>query len=264
MREWNASVYHRVSDPQLGWGRVVLDRLPLHGHERVLDVGCGTGRLTSLLRERVPHGQVIGVDLSANMLREARTHLADKGASALVVQADATALPWADFADAIFSTATFHWVSDHDRLFASLYAALAPGGRLVAQCGGAGNVRRITERCADLMRQPLFAPYFESWVDGWEFADAETTAARLRDAGFEDIETSIEAAPVLQPDADAYREFVAHVVIRRHLAQIQDPALRDHFVDLLTTRAAGDTPPFELDYRRLNMSAQKPSTPARD
>lgn len=262
MREWNASVYHRVSNPQLGWGRVVLDRLPLRGDERVFDVGCGTGRLTALLQERVPRGRVVGIDLSRNMLCEARSHLTGRsGAGTAFVQADASALPSVGAADAIFSTATFHWVGDHDRLFASLFAALAPGGRLVAQCGGAGNVQRVTDRCAALMREPAFASFFRDWTDGWEFADAPTTAVRLRRAGFVDVETDVEDAPVRLPDADAYREFLAHVVIRRHLAQLPEDGTRARFVDAMTAQAAADDPPFELDYRRLNLSARRPSRP---
>ena len=142
-REWNASTYHRVSSPQFAWGQAVLDRLPLRGNETVLDVGCGTGRLTELLAGRLPHGRAIGIDQSVNMLATARTatRASVRGRIAFV-QADAAALPIAGRADAIFSTATFHWVLDHDRLFRSLFAALTPGGRLVAQCGGGPNLER--------------------------------------------------------------------------------------------------------------------------
>ena len=148
MREWNADVYHRVLDPQAEWGRSVLARLPLQGHELVLDVGCGTGRLTADLLARLPRGKVVGVDLSSNMLGTARANLRTTAGTPRVafVLAHAAALPFlAGTADAIFSTATFHWVKDHDRLFASLFSALKPLGRLVAQCGGAGNIERARD-----------------------------------------------------------------------------------------------------------------------
>src|SRR5262245_13304699 len=135
MREWNAAdTYHRVSEPQLRWGLKVLDRLRLTGDELVIDVGCGTGRLTEHVARRVPRGRVVGVDLSANMLQTAREYLTPiAGARVALVQADASALPFHQTADAIFSTATFHWVLDHDALFKGLFDALKPGGRLVAQ-----------------------------------------------------------------------------------------------------------------------------------
>jgi trans-aconitate methyltransferase len=259
MREWNADSYHRVSTPQFDWGTAVLQRLSLEGHELVLDAGCGTGRLTEKLLERLPRGRVVGIDLSANMLRVAREFLRPRfGSQVHVALADIARLPITGAADAIFSTATFHWILDHPRLFRSLFAALKPGGRLVAQCGGGANLARLHERASVLMRDARFAPHFTSWQEPWEFADAATTAQRLEDAGFTDIHTSLVQAPVVQPDADAYGTFITTVICRPHLAHLQDQALRAAFIGDLTTRAAADDTPFELDYWRLNLDARRP------
>jgi trans-aconitate 2-methyltransferase len=259
VREWNAGVYHRVSTPQLDWGLVVLERLPLRGDEVVLDVGCGTGLLTAKLLERLPNGRALAIDQSANMVRTAREYLAPRfGRRVAIAQADASALPFRGIADAIFSTATFHWVLDHDRLFASLFTALKPGGRVVAQCGGGANLERTHERCLRLMRDPAFAPHFATWSNPWEFADAATTARRLERAGFVEIETNVQASLVVQPDAPTYREFVEHVICRPHLQYLADAELRARFMNRLTEEAAADSPPFELDYWRLNLSARKP------
>jgi trans-aconitate 2-methyltransferase len=258
MREWNAEAYHRVSDPQLQWGLAVLARLPLRGDELVLDVGCGTGRLTEHLLERLPSGRVVATDLSSNMLDAARAHLLPRAAGRVhFTCADAAALPVAGRAGAIFSTATFHWVLDHPALFRSLHAALAPGGRLVAQCGGGANIQRVHDRCAVLMREPAFAPHYAGWRDPWEFADAATTASRLEAAGFEEIRTWLEYPPIVQRDAASYREFVTNVVCRHHLAPLP-AALRDEFMETITAQAAGDDPAFELDYWRLNIDARRP------
>jgi trans-aconitate 2-methyltransferase len=259
MREWNAETYHRVSDPQYEWGLPVLARLPLEGDERVLDVGCGTGRLTEKLLDRLPDGEVIGVDLSSNMLTAAREYLRPRFANRIrFVQADAAALPFAGDADAIFSTATFHWVLDHPLLFKSLHAALKPGGRLVAQCGGVRNIQRIRDRCAVLASEAAFAPYFAGWTGPWRFADPKETAERLESAGFVDVRTDLESQSFVPADADAFREFVTAVVCRHHLSRLPDRQSQDRFVDALTAKAATDDPPFELDYWRLNMDARKP------
>jgi trans-aconitate 2-methyltransferase len=260
VREWNAETYHRVSNPQFQWGLAVLERLRLDGHELVIDVGCGTGRLTARLLARLPRGRVVGVDPSSNMVGVAARELASHAAArAHVVVADGAALPMAGVADAIFSTATFHWVRDHDALFRSLFTALRPGGRLVAQCGGMHNLDRVRDRCAGLMRRAEFAAYFGTWRWPWEYAAADVTARRLATAGFEEIETSIEDSPVVLPDAAAFHEFVTNVIARTYVAHLPEAAPQRAFVDALTAEAARDEPPFLLDYKRLNISARKPA-----
>jgi trans-aconitate 2-methyltransferase len=174
------------------------------------------------------------------------------------VHADAAALPLSGAADAIFSTATFHWVLDHPRLFRSLFHAMRPGGRLVAQCGGGPNLHHVHEQCASIMQEPGFAPYFATWTSPWEFADAVTTRARLENAGFTDIVTSVEPAPVVFDDAASFREFVESVICHPHLARLPEQTLRDAFLDRLTAIAADDSQPFHLDYWRLNLDARRP------
>ena len=170
-REWDASSYDRVSDPQIAMARDVIDRLDLQGDERVLDAGCGTGRVTALLAERVPDGHVIAVDGSAAMVEETRA----RGIDAFVC--DLVELELDEPVDAILSTATFHWIEDHERLFARLYAALKPGGRLAAQCGGAGNIANV-QAAIDAVDEPAF----RGWAGPWNYATPEETAARLRSA----------------------------------------------------------------------------------
>ena len=254
--DWNAPSYHRVSNPQFEWGVSVLDRLSLRGDERVLDVGCGTGRLTALLSDRLPRGRVIGVDISPGMLATAAKTLP----RVPFVLADASALPFRAAADVIFSTATFHWVLDHPRLFKSLYEALAPGGRLLAQCGGAANIKRLRDRAAALMQEPELAPYFQGWPGPWHYADAETSAQRLQAAGFVDVKTGLEYKSTVFGDAQEFSEFLTTVICRPYLAQLPSEEMRIDFVQRLTSLAAQDDPPFELDYWRLNLEGRKPST----
>jgi trans-aconitate 2-methyltransferase len=257
--EWDAATYHRVSEPQFEWGLKVLARLPLAGDETVMDAGCGTGRLTSLLLERLPRGRVIAVDQSANMLATAREFLGRRFPGQVeFIETDLTALDLDRACDAVFSTATFHWVLDHERLFARLFRALRPRGRLVAQCGGGENLRRFLDRALALCRAPDLAPYFAGAGDAWNFADPATTTARLRAAGFTAAETSLEPAPTVFPDAAAFRTFVERVVLRPLLARIPEGALRERFLDALVEQARNDRPPFELDYWRLNLSALRP------
>jgi trans-aconitate methyltransferase len=256
--EWDARTYHRVSQPQVGWGERVLDRLVLSGDETVLDAGCGTGRLTAELLERLPRGQVIALDRSQNMLEAAQAHLLPRFAGRVsFLRSDLAELALHGVADVVFSTATLHWVRDHPRLFRALYRALKPGGYLLAQCGGGPNLAHVLEGASDIMAIAPFAQYFGGWSGAWLFADPETTAIRLREAGFIDIETGLEAAPVVLSSAEEYRSFLATAVFRLHLERLPED-LRNSFLDRLVNVGSQDDPPFGLDYWRLNLTGRRP------
>ena len=257
-REWDSEAYQRISAPQYSWGQKVLTRLRLRGDERVLDAGCGTGRLTGELLDQLPHGHVVALDLSQNMAAAARDQLTLRfGSRVQSVVADLQHLPFHNVFDCIFSTASFHWVPDHDLLFKSLYGTLKLGATLIAQCGGQGNLARFRERVAKLSQADIFRQFLGDYRDAWIFADPETTESRLKNAGFVDIKTWLEPAPTLFENAAAYCEFVSTAVLHRHLERFPDASLRKQFLDDLAADAAGDDPPFELDYWRLNIDALK-------
>lgn len=251
MSDWDARRYHRLSDPQLEWGRAVLDRLAPAAGERILDLGCGTGRLTSLIAATAGT-EVIGLDRSAAMLIEA-----GRGPTPVrYVQADGAALPFINVFDAIFSAATFHWIPDHRRLFASIHAALVGRGRLVAQCGGGPNLKRLYDRARAMMGEPRYASYFADWSDPWRFYGIAETEERLAEAGFTGIEVTLVPAPTPLAGADEFAEFVECVCLRHQLDRLPRDE-RAGFVRRLTEYAADDELSYTLDYWRLNISARK-------
>jgi trans-aconitate 2-methyltransferase len=245
VREWDAATYDRVSNPQVEWARVVLDRLPLNGGETVLDAGCGSGRVTKMLLERLPSGHVVAVDSAASMVEAARAALGDR---ATVIESDLAELKLDEPVDAVFSNAVFHWVPDHDRLFAALHAAMKPGAPLIAQCGGRGNVARLHALVSGVIAEPPFAEHFEGWGGPWNFQGAEETAERLERAGFEDVETSLEPWPV-RPDEP--RAYMRTVCVGPHLQRLPEE-LHEPFME-----AIGDDAGEELDYVRLNIKARR-------
>jgi trans-aconitate 2-methyltransferase len=261
MSDWDAAKYHRISDPQLAWGRAVAARLAAAAGEHILDIGCGTGRLTSEIA-RTPGIVVVGLDRSAAMLQEASRRgessatVAGAPRRPVYVRGDGAALPFVDAFDAVFSAATFHWVPDHDRLFVSIHQALKPGGRLVAQAGGQGNLDRLYGRARALMRSPDYSPFFESWTEPSHFENAGDTEQRLARAGFREFEASITSAPVTFETAAAYAEFTAAVCLRHQLDRLP-LAARELFMERITEQALADDPPLTLDYRRLNITARK-------
>src|SRR5262245_56354998 len=253
--EWDAGTYHRVSTPQQTWGARVVERLELRGGERVLDAGCGTGRVTLALLERVRavNGHVVAIDRSHDMTRTARTTLP---ADVPVVAADLLAMPFRAAFDIVFSTATLHWVLDQPALYRALARVLAPGGRLLAQCGGEGNVGTFHARAMALSATPRFASRFAGWSDPWRFLSEAAAERLLRAAGFEHVRTWLEPQPTTFADRAAYREFSEKVVLGAWMTRFEGaPADASAFVDVLCEQAAADQPPFTLDYVRLNVEA---------
>jgi trans-aconitate 2-methyltransferase len=245
-REWNGRSYDRISWPMEEMGRKVAERMPLRGDETVLDAGCGTGRVTTALLERLPHGRVIGVDGSAAMIEAARERLGD--AVDLHVQ-DLLELELPERVDAIFSTATFHWIGDHARLFARLHAVLKPGGRLVAQCGGVGQAAAVHAAAEEVGAREPYRASFAGWVGPWNFAGPEETEARLRAAGFAEARAWLEVVPIETPDGE---EWLRTIMLGTHLERLPEE-LRDPFVHEVGAILGVD--PLRLDYVRLNMDA---------
>ena len=243
--EWNATSYDRIADPQARWGAEVLARLTLDGAETVLDAGCGSGRVTEMLMERLPTGRVVALDQSTSMLDEARRRLARFGDRVAYVHADlGQPLPIERPVDAILSTATFHWVPDHDALFANLARVLRPGGLLVAQCGGFGNIARFLEVAGSV--DPNFVR------NAHNFQTAEATAARLEREGFIDIHTWLSDAPTPFDSTEHLEEFLATVCLRVHLMNLPEDD-RKPFVREVASRMSEPV----LDYVRLNITARR-------
>lgn len=253
--EWDARTYERVSGPQASWGRTVVDRIPLRGDETALDAGCGTGRVTRLLAERLPEGRVIALDGSRAMVDEARERLADLAPRVTVRHGDLLALELEEPVDLIVSTATFHWILDHDALFRRLFLALKPGGRLVAQCGGAGNIAATLGAAARVAAGAPYAEALDRLPRGWLFAGPDETRARLGAAGFDDARAWLVEAPA-ELDEESV-DFLATVVLRHHLEALA-PELRVPYAEEVAAAMRGPDGRLVLDYVRLNMEAQRP------
>lgn len=247
-RSWDAGTYHTISCPQAAMAQAVLDRLELRGDEVVLDAGCGSGRVTAALLERLPRGRVVALDADAGMVEHARAALpADR---AEVHHQDLTAVHLPEPVDAVFSNAVFHWVADHDRLFAALARALRPGGLLSAQCGGRGNVARV-QAAADAIvaARPALRERFAGWSRPWHFAAPEHTEQRLHAAGFTAVRCWLEPWPVRPDDVETYLRTICLGPYLERVPEAQHAA----FADEVAERVQG-----ELDYVRLNIIAQIP------
>ncbi len=247
---WDASSYDVQAEPHEAWGRAVLDRLELRGNETVLDAGCGTGMISKILLERLPEGRLIGVDASAAMLEKASEAM---GADPRVElrQADLVSLELDEQVDAVFSTATFHWILAHEELFRHLLGVLRPGGRLEAQCGGQDNIAEVARALDALAGDERFSPYLRPEQRAWNYASVGDTESRLERAGFVDVQAWLEPWPVTPRDP---RGFLRTVILPWHLERLPSE-LQDEFVDAVITTQPR---PMTVRYVRLNISARRP------
>lgn len=243
-QEWDGKTYDRISGPMQALGLEVLTRLELRGDEVVVDAGCGSGRITEALVERLPQGRVIAVDASASMVASARERL---GTGADVRCLDLLQLELEEPVDAVLSTATFHWISDHDALFGRLRRALRPGGRLLAQCGE-GNIDVLRSQGRAVLSRPPYAEHLAGWRPPWNYAAPGQTRQRLLAAGFSSAECWLMPAPQ-QPEHA--RDFLREIIFQPHLRELPE-ALREPFLDELL-ELVGE--PVTVDYVRLNIDA---------
>jgi trans-aconitate 2-methyltransferase len=248
-RDWDAASYDRVSDPQFQWALEQLGRLePLRGDEVLLDAGCGSGRVTAELVERVPRGRVYGVDVAPSMVAHARRALGNR---ATILCQDLVELALPEPVDVVFSNATFHWIADHERLFGTLHRSLAHGGRLVAQCGGEGNIESFLRVVDAVATAEPFAENFNGWRWPGYFAAPGETETRLQAAGFSDVACWLEPKRVTLAEP---RQFIETVCLVRHLDALPE-RLKRSFLDAVLAAVGA---PAKLDYVRLNMTARKP------
>jgi trans-aconitate 2-methyltransferase len=263
-RKWDGQSYDRISGPMEALGREVLARLELNGDETVLDAGCGSGRITQALIERLPRGRVIAVDASPSMADAARERLdragarspqgeaggvaVEGGARVDVRVGDLLELELDEPVDAVLSTATFHWIADHDRLFRRLRAALRLGGQLIAQCGGEGNIDRLRGRANEVLGRDPYAEHFTDWQPPWNYAGPTQTRERLLAAGFTAAECWLQPAP---KEPEHPREFLATIVLGPHVQRLPE-GLREPFMDDVLAELGE---PVVVDYVRLNIDA---------
>jgi trans-aconitate 2-methyltransferase len=243
-RQWDGATYDRVANPQTRWGAAVLERLSLHGDETVLDCGCGSGRVTEQLLAQLPRGRVIALDASRSMLAEAHRRLAGAGDRVRFVEADLLQLSPATLGDvapvdAVFSSATFHWITDHPQLFANIAAVMRDGARLSAQCGAEGNISRLLAVAASVGLER---------ASEWEYASADITRERLEAAGFVDVRVWTHEEPTWFDDRTDLAEFLETVCFGeavRGMEIAQRGAMMRRVVDAMREPV--------IDYVRLNM-----------
>jgi trans-aconitate 2-methyltransferase len=247
--EWDASTYDSLDLPHRRWGRDALARLPLRGDETVLELGCGSGRDSERLLEALPQGRLVAVDGSRQMLEQLRVRLGDGGGRLEVLHRDLREpLSIDEPFDAVMSVATLHWLPDHQQVFDELARVLRPGGRVVIESGGHGNIAGFLRALAGLVED-----------DGsrfWNFATVAETRARLSRAGFDEVAVRLVPDEARFDDPRQLQAFVATVMLAAELRELPG----ERRAALVTDVCARLSEPA-IDFVRLQIEATRASGP---
>jgi trans-aconitate 2-methyltransferase len=237
---WDGNAYDTVSTPQFDAGTRIVRRIDVPAGAVIVDAGCGSGRVTELVLDAHPDATVVAIDASASMLAAAERRLSRHAGRLELIHADlAERWPLQRPVDAVVSTNTFHWILDHDKLFTAAYEALSPGGQLAAVAGGSGSLQSVRDaaRCVGVL------------ADGVNnYADAEPTAERLREAGFVDVRCWLEDEPVRFRTRDALAEYLAKAALASYERGAE-----------LASQMAEDLVEPVADFVRLNIVARRPT-----
>jgi trans-aconitate 2-methyltransferase len=256
---WDAEVYDRIGTPMRKWAQRVIDDLALRGDETVLDAGCGSGSVTFDLLQKLPHGKVVAIDASAEMIASLKKAIAERQETRVTpLQASLTDFTLAEPVDAVFSNAVFHWIPDDAALFGCLFRATKPGGRLRAQCGGFGNNQRVLEVVASVRGQSRFGRHLGAFTDSKKYRTPQDAQTALERAGWHDVRASLFDAPIPFDDHAAAALYIKTILLRDHVARLPEE-LRDPYCLAVvdeTVRRHGE--PYVADYVRLDLWASKP------
>lgn len=163
MYRWNPEEYSRHSTEQAKWARELIAKLNLQGTERVLDIGCGDGKVTAELASSLPQGSVLGIDSSPEMIAFAKDAFMDKFVNLAFQCVDVRQISFTREFDIVFSNATLHWVADHASVLTKIRQSLRPSGMMLLQMAGKGNASDVVEAVNEMIRQEQWRAYFHDF-----------------------------------------------------------------------------------------------------
>ena len=182
---WSAEEYAKHSTNQYEWAKELIPKLGLTGTESLLDIGCGDGKVTALLSSYLPHGHVVGIDSSEEMITHARQTFPHCHNSNLTfLRMDARDLTFREQFDVAFSSAALHWIIDHQAVLAGVNSSLDKKGRLLFQMAGKGNAQDVLAVVEELISEDDCKPYFKNFSFPYGFYGPEEYVEWLREAGF--------------------------------------------------------------------------------
>jgi trans-aconitate methyltransferase len=187
-RNWNADDYAKNSSAQLEWAQELITKLNLQGHESVLDIGCGDGKVSAQLARKVKKGKVVGIDSSESMINHAVEQFPPTTNPNLSFRLmDATEIHSSEKFDVAFSNATLHWVEDHGAVLRGVHSCLKSGGKILFQMGGRGNAIEAFGAIIEILQRPQWRRYVKGFMLPYHFYGPEEYEDWFRETGFRPV-----------------------------------------------------------------------------
>jgi trans-aconitate 2-methyltransferase len=255
---WDAQTYDKVSsNVQLQWGLKLLDKRKWVGNEIVMDAGAGSGNLTRILADKVPHGQVYAVDADSNMVQQAKLNLSTHR-NVQVIQSSMDKVNLPTNVDVIFSNSALHWILDQEALFSHFWQLLKPnGGELLIEYGGHGNVERPLSVIFKIMQSDQFREAFVNWRQTWYFPKPDEIERLLQKARFRKIEVNLSKRTTIFPDRQSFAIFMSTVIMKPFLGYLPDVKKKEQFLDVILNEFERFGWAWSVDFMRLSISARK-------
>jgi trans-aconitate methyltransferase len=182
---WNAQDYAQNSQAQRQWAKELIAGLRLTGHETVLDLGCGDGKVTAEIAAILDRGTVIGIDNSAAMIALAqRRYQQTQHPNPSFQVMDAGDLSFAEQFDLVFSNAVLHWVKQHQPVIDGLYRSLKTGGKILLRMGGKGDAAGMRAAIDRVKESVPWSRYFGGFEFPYTFSGVDEYRVMLKAAGF--------------------------------------------------------------------------------
>ncbi len=242
---WDANRYNKHADFVSNLAMPVIELLNPQENEKILDLGCGDGTLSIEIKKS--NAQVKAVDLSANMVKKAK----EKGIDAYIMSV--TDLDFKNEFDAVFSNAVLHWVKDSQLTIENIYGVLKSEGRFIAEFGGYGNIKYLTDAFAEVFDKNK---EYGEFINPWYFPTKEGYQKQLENNGFKIEYIELIQRPTPIDDISNWLDIFANGILS-HLNTHQQIALKKELREILKTKIFTKKDGWVVDYVRLRVKAVK-------
>jgi len=241
LHNWRPEKYERSSSAQKLWAEELIRKIEIDGSERVLDIGCGDGRITAGIADLVLNGSVLGIDSSGEMVQFAKERFPPEIHKNLrFAEADARSLRFDEEFDLVVSFATLHWIWDHGPVLRGIERALKPGGRIFLQFGGRGNAAAPLRIADEMTGEERWRPYFEGFDFRYGFFGPEEYRACLEEAGLLPQRVELIPKDMIQTSPAAFAGWI-ETTWHPYLERVPE-GLRSDFISEIVDRYLSEHP----------------------